>query len=791
MNKKTRIFRIGIATAIGFLMAGSCVTALAAAMGVDIGWFSIYGTALIAALLAGSCAWSGGTAAAASILLIVSGGLWTAANLEGISAINALFQSWKGGETETVRATLGGKTLIIIAAYVLGAALVWLMSRKEFAPLGILVFFGVLVGAYNISESVGFGCAVPGLIAAVAGFGFANGVQKDSNGLKIIVPAILAVVLGLALSPNGRLTWQPMEEAANHVRSVFEQYFNFSRERIAFSINEKGYDHAGEINGEVVAMLGGPANPDTTPVMRVQTDENVLLRGAIRTTYTGYSWVDDQVKNRYLYYDVVHKGVRERVFCQNTKLPVDAFDQIDVSVEMLNEGTSTLFVPGMLSDFSMDMSNAVYYNSAGEIFMAREVQPGDAYSLKAIQPNYSEALRTAIIEAQNEKDDYYDQISKLHTELPSRIEGGVYALTLELTEGMSNAYDKAMAIQDYLVRNCKYTLETEYPPENRDFVSYFLLESKEGYCSYFASAMAVMGRIAGLPTRYVEGYLARPETENSVVLTGEDAHAWTEIYFNGIGWIAFDASGGQGEAQRGDEGKTDDSENNSDETEFPLTEPTPTPSPTPPIAPDEGENQPSQKPEITPEPSLPPENDEQQPEESKEPENNDSETPWNQGQEPDELLPETRESHAWLWTLLILLLALTLFAAVFIWARIRLNRANPILLAGQTRSAQQAAMILYRGILTLLAQMGQAPVSGESPEAFVERIAKQFDNKDYKAFVQAVSMNRYAGKPLAKADIDSGRKAYNTFIKGMRFKEKVKFGLVRIFHGLGDFESIP
>lgn len=220
-------------------------------------------------------------------------------------------------------------------------------------------------------------------------------------------------------------------------------------------------------------------------------------------------------------------------------------------------------------------------------------------------------------------------------------------------------------------------------------------------------------------------------------------------------------------------------------------EPTPTPSPTPSIAPDEGENQPSQEPEITPEPSLPPENDEQQPEESKEPENDDSETPWNQGQEPDELLPEARESHAWLWILLIILLALMLFAALFIWARIRLNRADPILLAGQTRSAPQAAMILYRGILTLLAQMGQAPVSGESPEAFVERIAKQFDNKDYKAFVQAVSMNRYAGKPLVKEDIDAGRKAYNTFMKGMRFKEKVKFGLVRIFHGLGNFESIP
>lgn len=41
-------------------------------------------------------------------------------------------------------------------------------------------------------------------------------------------------------------------------------------------------------------------------------------------------------------------------------------------------------------------------------------------------------------------------------------------------------------------------------------VSYFVLEAPEGYCVYFASAMAVMARIAGLPARYVEGYLAVP-----------------------------------------------------------------------------------------------------------------------------------------------------------------------------------------------------------------------------------------------------------------------------------------
>ena len=57
----------------------------------------------------------------------------------------------------------------------------------------------------------------------------------------------------------------------------------------------------------------------------------------------------------------------------------------------------------------------------------------------------------------------------------------------------------AAAIRDWLAENCRYTLEVDYPPAERDFVSYFLLDSREGYCSYFASAMAVLCRAAGLP----------------------------------------------------------------------------------------------------------------------------------------------------------------------------------------------------------------------------------------------------------------------------------------------------
>ena len=86
----------------------------------------------------------------------------------------------------------------------------------------------------------------------------------------------------------------------------------------------------------------------------------------------------------------------------------------------------------------------------------------------------------------------------------------------------SNAADKALAIEHWLRNNCVYTLTPDYPDESRDFVSQFVLDGRDGYCSYFASAMTVMCRIAGLPARYVEGYSVSAAGADQI-LTGEDA----------------------------------------------------------------------------------------------------------------------------------------------------------------------------------------------------------------------------------------------------------------------------
>ena len=788
-----RITRSIVAAVLAILFAGSAACVLASAMGLAVSGAGLYFAGLLAAALGVLGALSGGGAALAAGLFIAIAAVFAAGHMAGLGALKALFASWAGREAEAEQIALGGRTLLTMGAFVMGALYFAMLNRREFVPMAIMVLLAILVACHAMSEQASLTAAAPGLIAAAAAFALTGGVQRDASALRALIPATLAVALALAFLPGNRVTWPPLERAAERVRAVFEQYFNFTEERIAFTIGQEGYDHAGEVGDSVVSMLGGPADPHTDPVMRVQTDAQVLLRGAIRTAYTGYSWVDAAPKNRYLYYDPTRASIRDRVFNPGFSGDKGALLTTDVSVEMLSEGTSTLFVPGRLERFNMDLSTAVYYNTAGEMFLTRKVQPGDSYQLRALQVLPGDALREAVVKGETANDDRWQEAVSHHSQLPEGIEGGVYSLTMRLTGDLDNPYDRAMAIMEYLRRETRYTLNTEYPPQDRDFVSWFLLDSKEGYCSYYATAMAVMGRIAGLPTRYVEGFLARPGQE---VLTGENAHAWAEVYFRGVGWVPFDATGGatgragmpEGDQPTGGDGQNGEEDAAPAEGDYDGGEPTPSPEPTfgteptPSPEPDSGSQ--DDEPTPSPEPTFDPEPEDSGAEDSGA---EDTDLP-DPASEPG---GAGKDDHHWVWWLAGILLLILLVALASQWVRVRLSRANPAKLAGEAKTARQAGMIVYRANLTLLSHMGQTPVNGEPPEAFAERVSRQFKNPEYADFVRAVTGSSYGKKPITRDDIENGLRAYVGFQGVMGRREKLRFTLTRVLRGLGDFEQIP
>lgn len=114
-------------------------------------------------------------------------------------------------------------------------------------------------------------------------------------------------------------------------------------------------------------------------------------------------------------------------------------------------------------------------------------------------------------------------------------------LAEEITANASSNYDKAKALEQYLSTHFGYTLELP-AHQAHDPLANFLFERKRGHCEYFASAMAVMLRSVGIPSRIVTGFRGGEfnDLTGQYVVRASDAHSWVETYFPGSGWVSFD-----------------------------------------------------------------------------------------------------------------------------------------------------------------------------------------------------------------------------------------------------------
>ncbi len=103
-----------------------------------------------------------------------------------------------------------------------------------------------------------------------------------------------------------------------------------------------------------------------------------------------------------------------------------------------------------------------------------------------------------------------------------------------------------MAVQTWLQTNTRYDLTVPREPDGVNAVDYFLFETRRGFCEHIASAMALLLRADGIPTRLVTGY--GPGERNPFTgyyeVRNADAHAWLEVYYPGAGWIAYDPTFG-------------------------------------------------------------------------------------------------------------------------------------------------------------------------------------------------------------------------------------------------------
>ena len=601
--------------------------------------------------------------------------------------------------------------------------------------------------------------------------------NSDSADPKIILFSAFVILLSYLVFPHGGIVSPELKKTSENFRqSVLDRLF-FTEPRDVFSLSSYGYYPEGS------HQLGGPVELSGTPVMQVSTPSPVYLRGVILNEYDGRYWKNTLGGRRYLWQSRAMIPGKETLF--DMRLPSETLSaslnpQASVSCRMLSGSASTLFLPQRIRDLRTGGDLVPYYSASSEVFVTRNLQPGDTWTVSALLTvSGIPGLNTLISAAENTRDDQWEQIRDTYLTLPGHLEEPLWLLSEDITAMQKSPYEKAMALQNYLSRNFRYRLDVSPQSPNVDFVTSFLFETKEGYCTYFASAMTVLSRMAGLPARYVEGFLANPDETGNASVTGDDAHAWTEIYFKGFGWLTFDATPRRSSAKHG--GVAPDREETAGPTSEPDNSPvSPSPSPEPSLETEDSFSSPS--PASGGEQSTPSSgNDSLPPESISTPEPQPSEASF----PPDDNSPGYDSFAPFPWWILFLLLAVC--TASWRWIRTSPERK------AKKAADDTARFDIWSGeISTLLLSRGYRRNTGETPISFTRRLDRTAGlTVSLSSYGECLSLIRYSQAKAVDTDVILARTVALSIRKSLNTGERIRYILRRFFSVPGSKAHCP
>lgn len=168
-------------------------------------------------------------------------------------------------------------------------------------------------------------------------------------------------------------------------------------------------------------------------------------------------------------------------------------------------------------------------------------------------PADSPWLRQALAEVERNQERVHDQYTALPDDLPQSVRAVVDQARSDGVAAPASGHDEQIAAMRWLVdyftdpaNGFVYTLDAPDGDgrNNLEVVGDFL-ERRSGYCSHYASALAVLGRALGVPTRMVLGYSAsgvQAEADFTYEVTADQLHAWVEAYIDDVGWVPFDVT---------------------------------------------------------------------------------------------------------------------------------------------------------------------------------------------------------------------------------------------------------
>lgn len=360
--------------------------------------------------------------------------------------------------------------------------------------------------------------------------------------------------------------WQTIEDTWNRMY----QSLNYDRSATVVSTFGKSM------------TFGGPVSLSDRPIFDAETPDRTYWRAAIYDEYTSAGWQNTSPDTAVIdgSEPLGEPAVQDTRTITSTIFPLEAGQELIFAPPQ----PQRVSVP-VTADYRPVPNDRNQQESWRAVSLLRSRVRLDGDVGYQVVSSVSDA---SPVELRADTTLYPEWISEYYLQLPESTPARVRELAILTTANLGNPYDKADAIEKFL-RTYVYNQDIAAPPAGQDGVDYFLFDSKEGYCDYYASAMVVMLRSVGVPARFVVGYTPGQRREQNEVGEGPEryrilernAHAWPEVYFPTYGWIQFEPTASEpllarpapDEQEPLDEGILPDQGMDASEPEPPFPEP--------------------------------------------------------------------------------------------------------------------------------------------------------------------------------------------------------------------------
>lgn len=281
----------------------------------------------------------------------------------------------------------------------------------------------------------------------------------------------------------------------------------------------------------------GPIKRDPSVVMRVEIPDRtgheigrLYLRGVAFDRYDGRSWANELSRRRVMSETAPGTFTLRRNPSQGPAAHGRALRQ-NILLESLD--TPVLFAAPFAETVSGTFTS-VQSDLTGALYLPVPTSTRIEYSV------VSRSNPVLPADLQPQPISYPDSFVRYFLQAPMH-SGRIDDLAREIVETKRSTYEKALAIQEHLTGNYRYSLDAPLADQASPLEE-FLFNRKTGYCEHYATAMVIMLRTVGIPARLVTGFLATEWNEygNYYVVRQQDAHAWVEVHLPQSGWVMMD-----------------------------------------------------------------------------------------------------------------------------------------------------------------------------------------------------------------------------------------------------------